>query len=167
MNIGGSISGAVFGPNSRFALWRIWDAKADALLFIGLNPSRANGVQDDPTIRRLVSLAKKWGFGGLYAGNLFSYISPIPTPEVFNSPTGGPTDEAIRQMKGLSTVVLAGWGNWGVNLRPRIREVLALVGGAVNCVGVNKTGEPAHPLYFGKGTTLKPFHYYGRGNNED
>ena len=57
MNIGGSISGAVFGPNSRFALWRIWDNSLDALLFIGLNPSRANGVQDDPTIRRLAIFA--------------------------------------------------------------------------------------------------------------
>lgn len=160
MEIGGSISGAVFGPNARYSLWRIWDKTLAALLFIGLNPSRATGVQDDPTVRRLASLAKEWGFGGLYVGNLFSYISPIPTLEVFNSPTAGPTNEAILQMKSLSSVVLAGWGNWGVKLRPRINEVLSLVGGAVCCVKVNKTGEPTHPLYFPGGTILKPFHYY-------
>ena len=79
MNIGGSISGALFSDDSRkyrYALWRIWDSSLDTLLFIGLNPSTAAHVQDDPTIRRLVGFAKAWGFGGLYAGNLSALSLP-------------------------------------------------------------------------------------------
>lgn len=77
MKIGGSISGAIFSDNARnhrFALWRVWDKTLDNLFFIGLNPSTAEHYRDDPTIRRLIGFAKAWGFGGLFAGNLFNLV---------------------------------------------------------------------------------------------
>jgi hypothetical protein len=37
----------------RYVLWRQWDAlDSDYALFIGLNPSTADEVEDDPTVRR-------------------------------------------------------------------------------------------------------------------
>lgn len=81
MNIGESISGAVFSDENRkfrYALWRIWDITLDGLLFIGLNPSTAEHVKDDPTVRRLIGFAKTWGFGSLFVGNLFSLVTPDP-----------------------------------------------------------------------------------------
>lgn len=153
MNIGGSISGALFSDNyrhHRFALWRIWDLAKDALLFIGLNPSTANHLQDDPTIRRVAGFAKDWGFGGLFAGNLFSLVSADPRRLFFEaSPelTGSPNDQAIKRMRELSTLVLAGWGTWGTNAGTRPAEVLALVGEPVYCLKTTKVGEPTHPLY--------------------
>ena len=128
MNIGEGISGAVFSDSNRrfrYALWRFWQPSGDKLLFIGLNPSTANDIKDDPTIRCLVRFAKSWGFGGLFAGNLFSLVTANPdvlwhssSPEQPN----GPNDVAIKQMREFSAKVMVGWGNEGKNAGTRPRE---------------------------------------------
>ena len=170
MDIGVGISGAIFSDDNRrfrYALWRIWEQSGDYLLFIGLNPSTANGTKDDPTIRRLIGFAKAWGFGGLFAGNLFSLVSADPTRLFFDtSPElpGGPNDTAIKRMRELSTLALVGWGAWGENAGTRPTEVLALVGEPVFCLKVNKSGEPSHPLYLPSGTKL--LRYYRKGNRQ-
>lgn len=168
MIIGGSISGAMFiGDKRRFriALWRIWDKSLDALLFIGLNPSNAAQVRDDPTVRRVVNFAKSWGFGGLYVGNLFSLVTPDPVDLFFDtSPElkrNGPNDRAIKRMRELSTTVMVGWGNVGQYAVPRPAEVLALVGEPVYCLKATKSGEPSHPLYLPKNSKL--IRYYRKG----
>ena len=153
MNIGEGISGAYFSDSDRrfrYALWRIWQPSGDKLLFIGLNPSTANDIKDDPTIRRLIGLAKSWGFGGIFAGNLFSLVTANPyalwhnpSPELPN----GPNDTAIKRMRRLSTKVMVGWGNEGRNAGTRPKEVLALIGNPVYCIKKTKVGEPIHPLY--------------------
>lgn len=161
MNIGESISGAWFSDSNRrfrYSLWRIWGkSSGDRLLFIGLNPSTATDIKDDPTIRRMVSFAKAWGFGGLYVGNLFSLVSADPDKLFFEaSPElqSGPNNEAIKRMRELSTMVVVGWGEWGINAGLRPKEVLSLVGEPVYCLKVNKSGEPTHPLYLPANTKL-------------
>jgi len=164
MDIGGSISGAVFNNDSRsfrYSLWRIWENTGDCLLFIGLNPSNASHIKDDPTIRRMVGFAKSWGFGGLYVGNLFSLVSANPDRLFFGaSPElpGGPNSEAIKRMRELSTLVLVGWGEWGKNAGLRPKEVLSLVGEPIYCLKINKSGEPAHPLYLPADTKLSRYY---------
>lgn len=153
MNIGEGISGAVFSDSNRrfrYALWRFWQPSDDKLLFIGLNPSTANDIKDDPTIRRLIGFAKSWGFGGIFAGNLFSLVTANPdvlwhssSPEQPNDPN----DTAIKRMSKLSTKVMVGWGNEGRNAGTRPKEVLALVGEPVFCIKTTMAGEPGHPLY--------------------
>jgi hypothetical protein len=160
MNIGGSISGALFNNdnrNYRYSLWRIWDKSKEALLFIGLNPSTANGIKDDPTIIRLVGFAKSWGFGGLYAGNLFSIVSANPEVLLLSysvEVSGGPNDEAIKQMNKLCSTVLVGWGEWGQKAGLRPAQVLSLIGERAFCLKVNKSGEPCHPLYLPRDSKL-------------
>ena len=149
MNIGEGISGAVFnGPDCRhrYALWRIWDPDKDFLLFIGLNPSTANEHKDDPTIRCLIGFAKVWGYGGLFAGNLFSQVTAYPKELIRQSDSSN--DEAILKMRNMTTMVLVGWGNEGHGARPG--EVLKLLEGQVFCLRTTKLGEPSHPLYFAK-----------------
>ena len=152
MEIGGSISGALFNGtfSCRYSLWRIWEKTGDYLLFIGLNPSTANGIKDDPTIRRLINFAKSWGFGGLFCGNLFSLVSSNPANLLYESAVelqGGPNDQAIKRMREIATLVLVGWGTWGIHASSRAEDVLALVGEPVHCLKVTRKGEPAHPLY--------------------
>ena len=48
------------------------------VLFIMFNPSEANQKEDDQTIRRVIDFSTRWGFGGVYVGNIFSYISKNP-----------------------------------------------------------------------------------------
>ena len=54
-------SGATFSPcrTWRYTLWRSWGiGNGKNAVFIGLNPSTADEVQDDPTIRRCINFAK-------------------------------------------------------------------------------------------------------------
>lgn len=163
MNIGEGISGAIFSDSLRrfrYALWRVWQPDGDRLLFIGLNPSTANNIKDDPTIRRLVGFAKSWGFGGLFAGNLFSLVTANPDNLWFSpSPElpGGPNDTAIKRMRELSVKVWVGWGNEGRNAGSRPKEVLDLVGDPVFCLRRTMAGEPTHPLYIARDSQLIPY----------
>ena len=71
---------AQFSPCGRYRWWlqRCWDPQRPPLLFIGLNPSRADAQRDDPTLRRLLGFARAWGYGGLEVLNLFARISASP-----------------------------------------------------------------------------------------
>lgn len=62
----------------RYQLSRCWDETKPRILFIMLNPSTADANIDDPTIRRVISFAKSWGYGGVYVGNLFAFRSTDP-----------------------------------------------------------------------------------------
>ena len=72
---------AVFSPcrTYRYALSRVWAADKPYALFIGLNPSTADETLDDPTIRRCIDFAKRWGYGGLVMANLFAYRATEPS----------------------------------------------------------------------------------------
>ena len=163
MNIGGSISGAIFCDDNRrfrYALWRIWQPSGDKLLFIGLNPSTGNDIKDDPTIRRMVGFAKSWGFGGLFVGNLFSFVSSDPARlffEMAREHTNGPADIALRRMRELCTLVVVGWGEVGKRCGSRPAEVLALIEKPVHCIKANRSGEPSHPLYLRSSSQLIPY----------
>lgn len=143
-------SGAVLDNQRkhRFLLWRFWD-DSPRMLFIGLNPSTANELEDDPTIRRLCGFAQRWGYGGLYACNLFSYITPNPKdllPEVRNHAANTP---AIKMSLGLTALTVCGWGD-GLKEVPekgkRVEDVKELLESPV-CFGLTASGNPKHPLY--------------------
>jgi hypothetical protein len=59
----------------RYQLLRVWDETLPRILFIMMNPSTADATKDDPIIRRVISFAKSWGYGGVYVGNLFAFRS--------------------------------------------------------------------------------------------
>ena len=73
-------SDAVFSKDRiyRYALWRTWNENLPKTLFIGLNPSTADEIQDDPTIRRCIRYSRDWGYGGYIMGNIFGYRSTNP-----------------------------------------------------------------------------------------
>jgi hypothetical protein len=45
----------------RYALSRAWDCSRPRIMFIGLNPSTSDELEDDPTIRRCLAYAGTWG----------------------------------------------------------------------------------------------------------
>jgi hypothetical protein len=57
----------------RYALWRRWDLSKPPFIVIGLNPSMADELQDDPTIRRCINFAKREGCGSYVMLNLFAF----------------------------------------------------------------------------------------------
>ena len=87
---------AVFSPcrTYRYALSRVWAADKPYALFIGLNPSTADETLDDPTIRRCIDFAKRWGYGGLVMANLFAYRATNPSEmKAATDPVGVANDE--------------------------------------------------------------------------
>src|SRR5882724_4976365 len=82
----------------RYALWRRW-AERPAVLFVGLNPSTADALQDDPTIRRCIRFAKAWGYGALYMGNLFAFRATDPRAMKAEADAVGPDNDGwLRQL---------------------------------------------------------------------
>lgn len=141
----------------RYSLSRTWDRSLPRILFIGLNPSTADDKSDDPTVRRCIGFAKKWGFGGLILVNLFAYRTTDPSglTEV-DEPVGRDNDRWIAVEQTRVDRVVAAWGNAG-SLLGRDEIVLNCLN-RVHCLGVTKTGYPRHPLYLSATTPLQVFH---------
>ncbi len=45
-------NGAILSGRYRYLLWRTWDETCPRLLWVLLNPSKADEQTDDPTLRR-------------------------------------------------------------------------------------------------------------------
>lgn len=127
----------------RYYLWREWDAAAPTVTFVLLNPSTADAEHDDPTLRRCVGFARRWGCGRLELLNLFALRATSPAElRRAADPVGPENDTILRAARG---VIVVGWGNHGA-LHGRDREVLGLLG-EVLVLGFTKQGQPRHPLY--------------------
>jgi hypothetical protein len=142
----------------RYVLWREWDAINRAYaLFVGLNPSTADEGQDDPTIRRCVGFAKRWGYGALCVTNLFAYRATYPEAmKAHKAPVGEENDKWLRAMAKNAAIVVAAWGVDGTHLY-RDRAVIPLLGKELTCLGLTKHGHPAHPLYLKNSLEPIPF----------
>lgn len=116
-------------------------------MVIGLNPSTADEVIDDPTLRRCTGYASAWGFGSLYVCNLFAYRATNPRVlRTCSDPVGPENDRWIARVENLADLVLAGWGNEG-NYLGRDQSVLKGLSKPVYCLAKNQNGAPKHPLY--------------------
>ena len=158
---------AAFSPCGRYRWWleRLWQPAAPRLLFIGLNPSRADGQRDDPTLRRLVGFAQHWGFGSLEVLNLFARISPSPAVlRRAADPVGAEADGWMQQRlaANLQSLVWLGWGNQGA-WRGRDQEVLALLQGrGLWALSLTAAGQPRHPLYVAGDVALQPLTWHNQ-----
>lgn len=152
----------------RFSLWRIWDGTLPTVMFIMLNPSTANGYEDDPTIRRCIGYAKAWGYGGLYVCNLFAFRATKPKALKENiklstlrvDAIGYGNDEIIISTSTCCDKVIFAWGRHGV-IRNRDKEVIDLFKEAFY-LELTKDNIPKHPLFLKQ--TLIPLPFYNHGN---
>ena len=62
----------------RYELHREWDISKGKVLFIMLNPSTADGLNNDLTTIRCINFAKKWGYGGIMIGNIYPFRAKRP-----------------------------------------------------------------------------------------
>jgi hypothetical protein len=119
-----------------------------------LNPSTADEVRDDPTIRRCRGLAAAWGFGAVLVANLFALRATDPRALVrARRPIGAHNDEVLATAAARAAAIIVAWGNHGA-LAGRDRAVADLLGGyRLRCVGINRSGAPRHPLYVPRDAT--------------
>ena len=141
------------------------------LLFVGLNPSRADAGRDDPTLRRLQGFARAWGHHQLVVLNLFARISPAPVVLRRSAdPVGEHNDRVLRRwFQGWASHpgwdLWLGWGAAG-GLHQRDQHVVQMLqqslvhrraGTAPLAIGTTRSGQPRHPLYVSSGSSPTPW----------
>ena len=130
----------------RYALWRTWDDSKPYVMIVGLNPSTADEARDDPTLTKCIKFAKYWGYGGVCMANLFAFRATKPSDMMASSdPVGLENDSWLSKLSKDAGIVVAAWGNDGSHLG-RSSAIKAMLPN-LYYIKMNKSGEPAHPLY--------------------
>lgn len=181
----------IFSPDRRYryTLWREWPAASPGLFytedphldyypgrhsqfvqFIGLNPSTADEVADDPTIRRCVDFAQRWGFGSLCMTNVFAYRATDPRVlrKLRGDPVGPDNLRWLLNVAREADMIVCAWGNHGDYLSQGhfVKECLKILPPQkVVCFGHTSSGEPKHPLYLRRDSRLVPFYGSGKPKN--
>lgn len=148
----------------RYTLWRNWgcglftcSGKPERYVnFICLNPSTADEIDDDNTIRKCRKFAKSWGYGAMCVTNLFAYRSTDPNAmKLVDEPIGPENDYYLENIAVNADLVVAAWSQHG-NYRNRadvVKRNLAFVQMNYLRMGKGKDPQPWHPLYLPDNTT--------------
>lgn len=154
--------GADFSPcrRWRYTLWRSWeDEPTRSCAFIGLNPSTADEINNDPTVTRCINFAKRWGFGKMWMLNIFAYRSTDPRQLYkIDDPIGYPDNDAhIDQVLRWTSQAVLCWGAHG-DYKGRGQAVLKAIRNHPSChlfhFGLTRSGQPRHPLYLPNNSEL-------------
>lgn len=151
----------------RYVLWResnnIFYDKDGYVCFIGLNPSTADEVKNDPTIRRCMGFVDRWRYKTLCMVNLFAYRTTHPINLMAaNDPVGPDNDKWIRDCTRNAALVIAAWGFNG-EILDRGKTVEKMITN-LYCLGKTKEGYPKHPLYVPY--SVEPQRYISDESNE-
>ncbi|AII50194.1 hypothetical protein KR52_13790 [Synechococcus sp. KORDI-52] len=159
----------------RWFLRRRLATDGGCLIYIGLNPSRADGQRDDPTLRRLIGFTRQWGYQELVVLNLFARMSPSPAALLrVKDPIGVLNNVILNRWlhQWSRTSGLDLWCGWGVNGARWDRDqvvleaILRLLPERRRSVpdsphplmlGRTASGQPRHPLYAPRQACLHPF----------
>jgi hypothetical protein len=150
-------SGAAFSDDGLYRYWlsRRIGMGERTVLFVGLNPSTADARQDDPTIRRCVGFAQRWGYDWLFMGNIYGYRSTDPKAlRTVDDPVGPDNQEALKWMAQRADLIVAAWGANQLNCYAHTLAGWLLSLPRTRCLGQTKDGSPKHPLYLASNTAL-------------
>jgi hypothetical protein len=145
-------TGAKFSPcgKYRYDLWRTWDDAKPSCMFLMLNPSTADAIDNDPTVERCQRRAVKMDYGGLVVCNIFAYRSTDPTALYdLEDPVGSENDATILRRATHAGIVICGWGTHGALLGRGKAVIQMLMDADVKpyALKINADGSPQHPLY--------------------
>ena len=154
MNLKTVIRTAVFSEDGKYRYWlyRSWpdyqnSPPTECMVWLMLNPSKANAHRDDNTIVKCMKFSEKWGYNQIVILNLFAFVSTDSkllhsTPEII-----GPENDNYISKSCYGKKVVCAWGAHP-KVRDRALDVLKLINkDNVYCLGITKDGWPKHPLY--------------------
>jgi hypothetical protein len=128
----------------RYALTRIWNINDPIAMCIGLNPSKADSVDDDTTITNLIKLLEANGYGSLIMTNLFGLISSNPN-DLRSCPDPVKDNDIFLDIAfNKCDDVIFCWGAFK-QAEYRAKKIIAKFPGAL-CFGKTPKGQPLHPL---------------------
>lgn len=156
----------------RYTLLRAWDVTSPPMLFVMLNPSTADALLDDPTIRRCRGFAKREGAGGIMVVNLYAYRASNPDDLWAAAQDGvdveGPgndewIDASVHAILELGGPVVAAWGARAEPDRAeQVVSILTRAGADLQALGITNNMSPCHPLYLRGDAPLVPYVPFGR-----
>lgn len=87
--------------------------------------------------------------------NLFAFRATKPSAmKAAEHPIGPRNDKWLKKMAQQHDLIVAAWGNHG-SFSGRSKQVINDLPG-MHCLKMNKSGEPAHPLYLSAALKYKP-----------
>ncbi len=139
-------------------------------VFIMLNPSTADGETDDPTIRRCVGFARRWGYDRIDILNLFAYRATKPSELLAlgheDDPVGSENQSHFNYVLADSYpvgLIVCAWGAHGGHLG-QDETAIGWIGARDRfALGLTKGGHPRHPLYFPADAERVGFRPDGKG----
>jgi hypothetical protein len=157
------VGGAAFSDCGRYRplLWRTWDGAANPghVLWIGMNPSTADGTVDDPTVRRECDFTAAWGYGVYRKCNVMDFRATQPKAllETGIEPRSEINLSTIAEQAKSAEIVVLAFGSLHKKLSRYGTDVVrALEAENIDayCLGVTANGSPKHPLYLRKDSEL-------------
>jgi hypothetical protein len=139
----------------RYRLERMIEGRASnrTVAFIMVNPSTADAVKDDHTIRKVRGFAERHRASRLIVGNKFAFrATRIQDLRGTPDPVGPDNDRHLEQIMRDADLHVVAWGTLAKlspPLRMRWREVVAIaerVGCRLLCLGTAQDRHPLHPL---------------------
>lgn len=136
-------------------LFTVTRGRPSTLLAVMLNPSKADGREDDPTIRVLLGVTERWGHQALVVTNLFAYRATDPADlwACACDRVGPDNDAYIARHAAKADRVLVAWGSPACQrehrqiFEERVQAVLRILGDRpLLCMATTKDGQPHHPL---------------------
>lgn len=155
----------------RYNLVRVWDRALATACFVMLNPSIADAHLDDPTVRKCIGFAHRFGCGSIEVVNLWPYRATHPRDlhaflraRGLHHPSDRVNDITIRGVaecaKQTGGVVVCGWGAHGRRYTERqvqVMDILRDSGAPVRALNLLSDGTPQHPLMVPYSAVLKPY----------
>lgn len=149
----------------RRSLTREWTAPGAlprTILWVGMNPSTADALVDDPTCTREQGFCRRWGYTRYLKGNVMDWRATFPSdvPKDHAMASTPQNLEALARMANEAECIVAAWGKLPPTLAPLAKQTaafLATFGKPMLCMGTNGDGSPKHPLYLRGDTAPRPF----------
>lgn len=145
----------------RWRLERSSGLPGPTVLIIGVNPSTADAIEDDQTIRKDMGFGARLGWSRILKGNLCAWrATDVRELARAVDPIGDECDVHLAAMIAEADVVIGAWGpltKLPKYLRRRHLEVARLVeraGKPIMCFGTAKDGQPRHTLMLAYETPL-------------
>lgn len=151
----------------RYALWRPTGSGRGRCVFVLLNPSTADALRDDLTVKKCVGFARRWGYARADLVNLYALRSTDPKAllDPVPDPVGPDCDLWIRRtLLGHASVprahaVVAAWSaSTPKGCEPRVAEVSEILRASdlpLSCLGLTRSGAPRHPSRLPYATKLE------------
>lgn len=130
-------------------------------VFIMLNPSTADGLTDDPTIRKCVGFAAQWKYEKLIVVNLFAYRATNPQQlYAVEDPVGYQNQHWVRRAVQDAGRVICAWGSHGA-LHKQHQTMMGWLDAEdvqpIHIGNLTSNGQPKHPLYLSYGLPISRY----------